>query len=120
MANTHLTILLSDVEARLRNIESNIGRQRIPVFEERLNRCNAMFENILDMARFQCVELTDHYHALTGIRTRLLEVQDLIEAKRNVWWRRLLRPIAVGVDLIARIMGLSPIFRKALPPSRDW
>jgi hypothetical protein len=108
MANTHLTIMFSDLDARLRNIEANIRRRRIPDLEVRLERCNAMLSNILDLVRFQAADLSPYYSKLTYIRARLLNALDVLEDRRNVWWRRLLRPITLAIDVVIILLGYPP------------
>lgn len=116
MANSHLTIIFSDLDARLRNIEANIRRRRISDLEVRIEKCNAMLSNILDLARYQAVDLLPYYPLLTDIRARLLNARDILEDRRNVWWRKLMRPITVAVDFVIILLGGFPIFQRALPP----
>lgn len=114
----HFILFLTDVDSRLRNIETSIRKRPIAESETRLNKCNAMLSILLDMAKAQALDLSPHYDRLVGIRQRLLDTHDMVHARRE-FWRKLLGPIGVAIKLVLNLLGLPTIPRRALPPGRE-
>ncbi len=77
-------------------LERDACRGRINQLESDLDRCNAMLSSIVEMMEIDGAPLTPFYRDLVELRLRLIDMRPRLEARRKVWWRRLLQSFRNG------------------------
>jgi hypothetical protein len=94
--HTHVRLWLLELETQLLRLERDACRGWINQLESDLDRCNAMLSGIVDMLEIDGALLTPFCRALVELRLRLIDMRARLEARRKVWWRRLLQSFRDG------------------------
>jgi hypothetical protein len=106
-AGSHVRLWLIEIEARLLQVERLLRRRRIGQLGADLDQCDAMLSAVLQLIETEEIDISPFCRDLLTLRSRLLRAHDELKTRRNVWWRRLLRPHRDGRLLIPAAASLT-------------